>query len=631
MNFSLLSIKRRVFTYLSTLTVVILGIILLSNLPVSYWPDFTAPVLLINTRYPGASAGEVEDKVTKLLEAALSSVSGVDEIESTSSESFSTIIVRFIWEIDLQKALNDVQEQLNIVSGNLPREASRPQVLKVQNFLPPSVQFILESEKISRDDLQKLFNDKLSFYFLKLPDVASVEINGGREKFLAVELEKEKLLQLKLSPEQVAAALGNENIDLAAGRIRLNYGEFLVKTAAKFSSLKDLQNLVIAYRQEIPVRLGEIARIRMRYADEQTIFKFNGRRTLGVGIRKKSDGNAVRLSDDVRYELKRIKRIFPELKITIIKDESIFIRKAIRSVLNNALLGALLAGLILFIFLGNLTNTMVIALSIPVSVLGSVLLMSLFGLSLNTISLGGLALAVGMIVDASIVMLENIERNLHIYPGQDRMDLFYRATKEVTAPIVASILTSLVVFLPLTFLKGIAAVLLGELALTVVFALSFSLIVSLGLVPLLAFKLLRIKVDEKQSGFQKVLERFIQIYQKILSWLIQNKIRALSLISSSFLFFILSLFLARELKTELIPVPDEGEFRVESRFAPGTNIFRSEEFAGQIEKIIRAERDVEAVYQIIGQSASIAREESNLITTYVFFKEKTSSNRDSDY
>ncbi len=620
MNFSTLSIKRSVFTYLSVVVIVVLSALLINTLPVSYWPDFTAPVLVVNTRYPGASAPEVEEKVTRVLEAALSAVSGVDEIESVSSDSFSTILVRFLWEINLEKALNDVQEQLDIIFGALPREVLRPQVLKVQNFLPPSVQLSVESSSQNLNDLKKFIQDRISFYFLKLPDVASVEIDGGRDKFVSIEVDFDKLRQQNISVETISAAIAGENVDLAAGKLELNYGEFLVKTAARFKNLEELADLVVAYRQNVAVRLKDVALVRMNYADEDVIFKLNGKRTLGIGIRKKSDGNVVSLSSAVRYELENLKKIYPDLKFTVIKDEALFIRKAIRSVLTNALLGALLAGAVLLFFLKNFSNTVIIALSIPVSVFGSILLMALSGLSLNTISLGGLALAIGMIVDASIVMLENIQRNLELYPERDRLELFYLASKEVTSAIIASILTSLVVFLPLTFLKGIASVLLGELALTIVFALGFSLLVSLGLVPLLAFRLLKSDQSRKETFTEKFLKKLTAKYRLFLGWLVERKIRSGLLLLLVFLLFSGTFFLFRLLKVELIPVPDEGEFRVESRLPVITNLKTNEDYSELIRQTISQHPDVQSVFQIIGRSASLQRLETNVATTYVSLK-----------
>lgn len=624
MNISILAIKRSVFTYLVIFAFVLIGIILFSQMSVSYWPDFSAPVLLINTVYPGASAAEVEDKLTALIEQSLAGVSNVDEIESTSAEGYSSIMVRFLWGVDIEKAAGDIREKIDFIAGELPREALKTNILKVHNLLPPSYQFTLESTTLNEDDLKKFFDEKLAFYFLKLKDVASVEVSGGRDKFVAVEPIPGEMRRQRVSVESLVNLLSGGNLDLPAGIIRSGKNEFILKTKARLESLQEVGNIRIAHRGNTPIFLRDVAKIRYRFEAQRTIFKFNGKRILGVSIRKKSDGNAVSLSRAVQTEIRRIKELYPQLIINTIKDESEFIRVSIKNVIYNALLGGLLAGFVIFLFLGSLRKVMIIILSIPASICASFVFMRMFGLSINTISLGGLAMAVGMIVDASIVMLENIERNLKLSPAKNKLEVFQLATAEVVAPITASILTSIVVFLPLAFLKGIAAVLLGELALTVVFTLSISLIISLTLIPLTTYRWVgnHEKYNFISRYWREWVEKLQALYEKVLQAVIKTKKRAVLLLAVMFVVFFLVMGLVGQLETEMIPEPDEGEFRIEARFSPSTALETTKDFCEVIRLDLAAIPDIEDIYQVIGESMTYANPEANVATFFILLKEK---------
>jgi len=622
MNFSTLAIKRHVFTYLTALSLMVIGFLLYFQMSVSYWPDFSAPVLLINTVYPGASATEVEDKLTKPIEKGVAGVSAVDEVESTSSEGNSSIIVRFNWGANIEKAATDIREKLDFIGGELPREAQRPNILKIQNLLPPAYQFTLESPNYSEDELKKLFDEKLGFYFLKLKDVAAVEVAGGREKFVAIEPIPEKMRAYRFEVETIQARLGTDNLDLPAGIIGAGKNEFILKTTARFETPQEIGNLVMDYRGSRPIYLRDVARIRYRYDPERTVFKLNGKRTLGVSLRKKNDGNAASLAADAGYEIGRIRKEYPSLAIDTIKDESRFIRVSIKNVVLDAILGSILAGFIIFLFLGNHKKAFIIIVSIPISVVTSFIFMRLFGLSINTISLGGLALAVGMIVDASIVMLENIERNLALFPDKPRLELFQVATAEVVLPISAGVITTVVVFLPLAFLEGIASVLLGELALTIVFTASVSLVVSLTIVPLLIFSWTRgpAKQSRLARPFQDFIQRMQDKYERSLVYMLQKKQRAIVVVSSMFLLFLVAMVLAGRLQTGLIPEPDEGEFRIETRLDPSTSVDTNKVFSEMIRRQLAGIPDIKDIYQVIGQSMSLSFPEPNVTTSFVILK-----------
>lgn len=614
MKITEIAIKKSVGTALVTITIVLLGVFSIPRIPVSFWPEFIAPSLVIITPYPGVGPEEIEEQIAKPLEEELSTIDGVEEIETSCMDGICRVIVRFDWGMDFEETKINVQEKTNKARARFPREALEPQVLQVQDFIPPGIELGFYSEKRDLNEVRNFVDTKLKNRFLRLENVATAQLFGGFESHIAIKVQADKLIAQGISFPQIAAVVAAENRDVSVGKMESEYNENIIRTAGKFSEVESVGNTIITYRNGLPVYLRDVATISFENKEQRSRSRLNGKEIVGLSIREKSGGNTVAMVDEVKELLSDLRAIIPDdIQVEIIRDQSLFIKKSIRSVLNNAFIGAILASIIILLFLGNLRNTLIIVLSIPVSIIATFILIEKLGLSINTISLGGLALGVGLIVDSSVVVIENIFRHLE-ESKQERFATVVSATREVGIAITSSTLTSVVVFLPLAFLVGLAAVLLGELALTVVFALSFSIIVALTLVPALSFKLMR--VNNQQSSWsvitrtwQNLFMRLVEIYRPSIALALRHPwltllVAVLLLVGSIGL-------IVPVLDVELLPAINEGEFRIELNMPEGTRLEVTDQICQQVENYLAARSDVEKYYAVIGQTARIGETKTN--------------------
>lgn len=601
MKIAEISIKNPVGLTLLVITLLLLGLVAIPGIPISFWPEFVAPSLIVIAPYPGVAPTEIEELIAKPLEEELSTIDGMDEIETTCLEGVCRVIVRFEWGVDFDEAKIDVQDRTNKASARLPREALTPTVLQVQDFLPPGIELGFASERRGLNEIRDYVEKKLKNRFLRLENVANVQIVGGTQQQVAIIVNPDLLAAYQLTLAQVNTTLMAENVNLPAGKMTTEYRNYFLRTIGKFSQIEEIQNLIVGNNQGVPIYLKNIAAVVFEDKESESIIRLNGKPLVGLAIREKSGGNTVAMVDEVREELKQIESILPEdIKVTIIREQATFIKNSINNVMQNAAIGAGLAGIILLFFLGSFKNTLIIALSIPISIVGTFILIDAFGLSLNTISLGGLALGVGMIVDSSIVVLENIFRNLQTKKDENRLQTIIQATKEVGLAVSASNLTSIVVFLPLAFLVGLFAVLLGELALTVVFSLTISVVVALTVVPALSYRLM--KTDEKTNllirVWQKIFDLVVSAYQSSLKWALHH--RFLTILMVIVLLTGSIVVLGPKLDVELLPSINEGEFRIELILPESTQLEVTDKMCKDIEVDLKNRPEISQVYTVVG-------------------------------
>lgn len=624
MKLSAITLENPVGTILVSLSILVLGLIAIPNLPVSFWPEFVAPTLIIIAPYPGAGPEEIEESLAKPLEDQLSTIDGVEEVEAICYEGLARLTVRFAWGIDFDEAKRDVQEQTARARSRFPRQALEPTVLQVQDFIAPGIELGFSSPERGLNDVRDLVDEKIKNRMLRLENVATAQISGGFTEEVAVAVDPALLRLYGLSLTQINTALAAANLDVTGGKFELNQKSYFVRARGKFTGVADVAAQIITELNGAPVRLSDLARIELAHKERTTIARVNGREVVSLAVREKSGGNTVAMVDEVMAEMARIKPLLPaDIETAVISDQAAFIRQAIRSVVNNALLGSLLAALIILLFLGNLRNTLIIAISIPFSVIATFLLIDLFGLSINTISLGGLALGVGMIVDASIVVLENIYRHLSREHPADRKTAVIDAADEVGLAISASTLTSIVVFLPMAFLVGLFAVLLGELALTVVFSLSLSILVALTLVPLLSYKLMHIGPGASffsriAAGWQRLFDRLLALYQPMLRLVLRHP-AAVLLLSLAFLVAAILLITPR-LDVEMLPTTNQGEFRVDLTMQEGTRLELTDAVTREVESWLVAQPELAQIYAVVGKSATLGDAKANLANLTVRVK-----------
>jgi len=602
-----LSIKHPVTVWMCILIVIILGVVSLTMIPLDLLPNINLPMAAVITNYSGAGPEEVESMVTQNLESALASVNNVDSIQSMSQEGTSIIMVSFNEGTDMDAATAQMRERLDMIKGMLPSDVSTPTVMKLDPSMMP-VMIMSVSGNMDSVALKDMAENDIKPELEKVAGVASVTVSGGRARQINIELNQDKLNALGLSVSQIVSALGAQNMNLPGGTIKSSNQEISVRTVGEFTSIEQIKNTPIILPTGGVVLLKDLGDVKDGYADVSSLTYLNGEPGMGLIIQKASDANTVIVARNINEALKNIEKDYPDVKITKIIDSSEFINRSIGNVEKNAVVGALLAVLILYLFLRNVRTTLIIAISIPVSVVAAFVMMYFSGMTLNLISLGGLALGVGMLVDNSIVVLENVFR--YRQEGHERFESASTGTKEVGMAITGSTLTTVAVFLPIVFMQGIASEIFRDLALTVTFSLLASLVVALTVVPMLSYQLMsaearepRVKgvlyrishwvgtvFDSLNTGYGRLLR--LSLRHRLVTLLIGIAVFAASIVSVSMV------------GTELIPQMDQGQFSISASLPKGTNIETTDKVMQDIYNRIKDIPEIDVTYLSIGSAGT---------------------------
>ncbi|MFT4929416.1 MAG: HAE1 family hydrophobic/amphiphilic exporter-1 [Phenylobacterium sp.] len=483
------AVSRPVTVWMFTFAVILFGLVSLSRLSINLLPELSYPTLTIRTDYLGAAPSEVEQLVSKPIEETIGTVKGVRKVHSISKAGQSDVLLEFEWGVKMDLASLEVREKLDILQ--LPLDVKSPLLLKFNPSLDPIMRLGLQSSETtelggSRLKSQRTFaEEQIKRKLESLPGVASVKIGGGLEQEIQVLIDQQKASQLNLPVSQIVNRLKTENINQAGGKVEDGAQTFLVRTLNQFKNLDDIRNIFIAQREDKNIRLSDIAIVSDHHKERSSITRVNGNEAIEIAIYKEGDANTVQVAQQVKDELDAMKERLPsQYQLSLVYDQSIFIDNAITEVKSAGIIGGILAMFILYFFLKNIWATLIISISIPVSIIATFNLMYGNGISLNIMSLGGIALAVGLLVDNSIVVLENIARRKA--NGEAALTAATKGTKEVAMAITASTLTTMAVFFPLVFVEGIAGQLFSDQALTVTFALLASLIIAITLIPMLS-------------------------------------------------------------------------------------------------------------------------------------------------
>jgi HAE1 family hydrophobic/amphiphilic exporter-1 len=552
-------------------------------------PETEYPTITVRSNYPGVGPAEMETIVTRPIERALASAPGVERITSSSSEGSSQVRVLFEWGSNLDEAANEIRTRVDRIRGQLPPEVEPPTLFKFDVSQFP-ILFLALSGDMDPRTLREFAEREIQYRIERIPGVAAVDIRGGLRREIHVDLVLEKIKSLDLSVAEVVSAIRAENMNLPVGPVNEGNYELLLRTEGEFQNINQIRNLVVAVRQGIPVYVKDVAQVDDSYEEVRNIVRVDGRPGIRLAIRKQSGANTVEVSDRVKEELDRINRELAGIHIFPISDSARFIRSAISNVRQSAIFGAILAIVILFIFLRNTASTMIIAVSIPVSVIATFALMYYYGFTLNTLSFGGLALGVGMLVDNAIVVLENIFR--HRESGKDPKEAALTGTREVATAISASTLTTIAVFVPLVFLTGMTGIMFKQLSYVVTFALICSLLMALTIIPVLCSKYLRVRpISEAKHPLlnhitvagQRLLEGLDNNYQQAIHWALDHR---KTVVATALLVIVGTMALVPLIGVELMPESDEGEVRVNLELPTGSRIEVTDQIARRIEDII---------------------------------------------
>jgi HAE1 family hydrophobic/amphiphilic exporter-1 len=535
----------------------------------------------------------MEELITRPIEEALAAVQGVEEINSSSTEGNSMVRVSFTWGTDLDVAANDIRDRLDRVMGRLPEDIDRPMIRKFDLSAFP-IMMIGISSNLNPLDLRQIVEDQIKYRLERVPGVAAMDIMGGLMREIHVDLKAASLKALGLSTDAVIAALRNENRNIPAGLYDKGNFEVLIRTQGEYRSLDEIARTVITIRDGTPILIRDVADVEDSWQEVRQIIRIDGKSGLRIAINKQSGANTVKVAEAVKAELKRINQDIPQLQLIPLMDTSVYIKRSISSVGQATLIGGILAILILFLFLRNLSSTGIIATAIPISIIATFGLMYFSGFTLNIITFGGLALGIGMLVDCAIVVIENIYR--HREEGKQPIAAALVGTSEVGAAIIASTLTTIVVFFPVVFLRGISGIMFQQMAYVVVFSLLCSLIVALTLVPMLASRFLRFQSVEHhrdENWLHKIYalseQTFRQVeqqYGQILKWALGHR-RIVAIVVVAL--FVLSFILVRFIGVELMPAADEGEVRADLEMAVGTRLEIVDQAVLTVEQVFQQE------------------------------------------
>lgn len=586
------SVSRPIFTIMVVLIVLILGGVSLSRLPIDLMPELTYPTLTIATDYENASPEEMEELVTRIVEEAVAAVPGVEEITSVSSEGQSSVRVSFSWGTDLDAASNDIRDRLDRISGRLPDDADRPQLRKFDAAQFP-ILIMGASSRLDPVEMRLVIDNQIKQRIERIPGVATVDIWGGLEREIQVNVHPGRIRSLGLSLDQIVQAIREANINVPAGTIEQGQFDVTLRTPGEFTSIQELRAIVVAVRNGAPIYLAQVADVLDGHQRRTRIIRINGEPGVRLAVRKQAGTNTVQVAQDVLRELDRVNADIPQVQITPIIDTSKYIQQAINNVGRSILFGGALAIFVLLFFLRNIRSTLVIATGIPISIIATFTLIYFGGFTLNLMTLGGLALGVGMMVDNAIVVLENIYRLRE--QGGEGEAMAVQGTEEVSAAVTASTITTLVIFLPMIFLEGISGIMFQQLAYVVAFALVCSLLVALTLVPMLSARLLK---PVARGGSHRetslagraftVSERLFQslenAYLDLLGAALRHRLITLILVVG---LFGGSLALVPYIGTEFMPSADEGEVRVNLEMEVGTRLEVVDVQMRRVEEIVR--------------------------------------------
>lgn len=615
-----ISIKRPFFILMIVCALMVLGYQSLRKMPVALFPKVDIPYITIITVYPGAGPEEVEIKISKIIEDAVSSVSNIKSVKSMSYENVSVILMEFKVGTSLDVAASDVREKVEAVKIKFPKDAYSPTVSKVDIGAMPVV-YLGMSGKRTAQEIRKIADDIVKDRLSKIPGVASVGISGGEIREIQVQVDKERLKAYNITILQVLQFLQAGNISLPAGSVKEERKEYSVRLVGEYKNVKDIEEQRIFVQNPDPrqqgvafVKIKEIAEVKDTTKERDTYARLNKKESVGITVVKQSDANTVSVADGVKKELQQLKKGLPsDIEVGIFLDQSVFIKDALNEGYKSLLLGSLLACLIVFLFLHNLRATFIIALAIPTSIVATFIPVYFMGFNINMIVILAFALAVGILVDDSIVVLENIHR--HLKNGETPEDAAFNGRTEIGLAAISITLVDVVVFVPIAFMPGIVGQMFKAFGLTVATATLFSLFMSFTLTPMLASRWFKREIgggEEEQKGlltpifkrFDNFYDNLDRKYRGVLDWALHHKFLVIII---GILSLVVVLPLTGKLGFQFTPEMDQGQFSITLEMPSGTSLKKTNEIAGEIEDFLSNRKkypEVENIYTTVGGSST---------------------------
>ncbi|MBW6516754.1 MAG: efflux RND transporter permease subunit [Candidatus Cloacimonetes bacterium] len=603
------SVNRRVTIMMMTVLIIILGGLSLSRLGLELLPDMDFPIITILTTYQGASPEDIEETITRPIEQAIATVKDIKTYSSQSTESFSLVMVEFNWGINLDFAAQDLRDAVEQITGYLPRDASKPLVFKFDLGQMPVLSYGVTGQ-MSGYDLRKVLDDEISTRLKQLTGVAAVNVMGGEEVEKQIIVDKNRLEFYGISLSEIIMAVGASNVNMAAGYISSRKNEYLLRTVAQYEDLDEIRNTPIRLTQTGQVvYIKDVARVVEGFKEKRYMIRTNVQPTAYLWISKESGANTLTVSNRIKDEVENIHTDYgDQIVFHEIMDLGLPIKNVTTGAASNLIVGGILAILIMFLFLRNWRPTLAISLAIPISVIATFVALYLAKFSLNLMTIGGLALGVGMLVDNSIVVIENIYRHLEM--GKSRIEAAKIGATEVGMAITASTLTTVAVFFPMVFSEGMTGILVRGLALTVAFSLFASLFVALTIVPVIASFIFKMNTTTESPVLKskQLFEKFKKHYLNILNYLLRHRVATLTIVA---ILFFTSFLLLIFIGTEFMPSQDTPFLIMNLKMPIGTTLDETDNVVRQIEQVYLDTEGVKNVVSIIGPMEEGAMDPTN--------------------
>jgi len=604
------AVNRPVTMIIMVSVLLILGFFTYSKLTVDLLPEMELPVAAIITSYGGAGPEEVESGVTKLLESALTTVSNVDTIQSISTAGQSIIIMMFKWGTDMDAAGIEIKDSIGYVEGFLPSGVEDPMVVKMDPTMMPIMQIGVSGEDL--EQVQEIAEEVIEPRLSRIPEVASVIITGGQDREVKVEVDPVRLENYGLTLSQVAQVLQMENFNMSSGKVTRGDREYYVRNMQEFETVEDIRNVAILTPTGASLRLGDIATVTDGYKEMEQYTRVNHKEAVGIHIMKQTDANTVKTSELVRKELAKIQQERNlDFEVDVVYDAASYVQRSINSTIRMIFEGALLAVLVLFLFLRNMRSTLIIFTSIPLSIIATFIMMYFYGTTLNLITMGGLALGVGRIVDDSIVVFENIYRHRSL--GLSPIEAAITGASEVGGAILAATMTFIAVFLPMVFVEGLASIVFSPMAMTISFAILCSLLVALTIIPLMSSRILTDqsmqrtrtgsgRIFDIMQGFGNWIDNLGERYKVLLQACLNHRRRVIIIVT---LLMVASCAAIPLVGAEFLPTTDSGEISVSIETDKGSSLDDTDEIVRQVEARILDIPEVETVFTSVGSTGTM--------------------------
>ena len=609
---TLAAMRNGIAILMASLAIVLLGATSLGRMPIDLFPNLNYPSLQVGTIYKGASAQDIERSVTYPIEKAVSAVANVRYVESRSRQGFSAVTVQFAWGADIDAGLTEVVQRIQAILSSLPTGIQQPFILKFDLSNIPVCILTVAGGGLDERALYDLAYNTIEPQIERLPGVASANVDGGKIRQITVNLDRDRLFSKGLSVNEVTRAVNDANFLLPSGDVKLGSFDYNVFTNNQFSVVAPMEDIVVRRTGTTPIRLRDVGRVEDSAETQVSIVRVNGERSVYLRVNKQPGANTVEVVDAVKATMPKLLGVPPGVSVSMSLDQSTYIRQSIQTLWHEAAVGSLLAFLVILVFLRSFVSTVIIGIAIPLSLMLTLVAMYFLGQTLNIFTLGGLALAVGRLVDDSIVELENINRHLAM-PGTPRRKAVLDAAREVAMPIFVSTITTIVVFLPTVFLEGQSRLLFIPLTFTISFSLFASFLVSRTVTPLLCYHWLKGEHEVRQAPggergelkarFDKVfawsgvvLDRMDALYQRQLSWALDHR---KALIGGILVMLGSALAILPLVGTEFFPESDESQFLIQVRAPVGTRVEETERIVKRMEDIIRSSTKPEEIRTIV--------------------------------